>query len=375
MLDNKKPLLSVIIPVYNGETYLAETINHIQKSEFHNLEILLIDDGSTDGSYNVIQELMQKDKRIQYFWQENQGIVAARNKGIEKASGEYICFCDQDDVVNKKMYSVLLEKMLSVQADIGICSTGRLVDGKISAYEIIEDGIYEDDSVLEYVLYPILFQGYQYSFIKGKNYIYGTVWKCIFATDFIRKHNMKFIAFVNFEDDWIFVTKALTYAKKVVGQSIVGYIWRVNNNSESHGKVYIQDLLNRVKKLENYVFEYLEKKIVDKCIMECFKNVFISQHYLEMCDNIINSPRKRQKNEDKKQFVAYLRDTNYQERLICSKNIKTCVVRKKVFYYLLRRKQINIAQKINIVLKYIEKSSFRSGFLSKIERSIKRITI
>lgn len=373
MQDNKMPLLSVIIPVYNGEAYLTETISYIQKSKYYNLEILLIDDGSTDESYNIIQVLMQKDKRIRCFRQENQGIVAARNRGIEKASGKYICFCDQDDLTNVKMYSELLDKIMAAQADMGICSTGRLINGEISVYEVVEDGVYKQDSVLEYVLYPILFQGYQYSFIKGKNYIYGTVWKCIFAADFIRKNDLKFVSFVNFEDDWIFVTKALTCAGKVVSRSIEGYIWRINYSSESHGKVYIQDLLNRIKRLDSYVFEYLEKRISDKYILECFKDVFISQHYLEICDNIINSS-KRLRDEDKKQFYRYLYDTDYKQRLICCKYIKSGIVRKKIFYFLLNRGQINIAQRVNLVLKYIEKVSYESVFLSKIERNLKRIT-
>ena len=102
MKENEK--VSVILPVYNGEKYIKETIKSILQSEYRNIEVLIIDDGSTDNSLIYCQQLQQQDDRICIYSKENGGTVSARNYGISKASGKYLCFCDQDDIVDSKCY-------------------------------------------------------------------------------------------------------------------------------------------------------------------------------------------------------------------------------------------------------------------------------
>ena len=126
MAENK--LLTVIVPVYNGEKYIEETVQSILASDYRQIELLLLDDGSTDGSGQICERLAQKDARIRYLRQKNEGIVATRNWGIELAKGAYICFCDQDDIVSQRMYAVLMEKMQAADAQIAMCSTGRLIE-------------------------------------------------------------------------------------------------------------------------------------------------------------------------------------------------------------------------------------------------------
>lgn len=90
-------LISVILPIYNVENYLRQCLDSIIEQTFHNLEILLVNDGSTDGSGKICQEYLKKDSRIRYFEKENGGLSDARNYGIERAQGEYITFIDSDD--------------------------------------------------------------------------------------------------------------------------------------------------------------------------------------------------------------------------------------------------------------------------------------
>lgn len=92
------PLVSVIIPVYNSEKYIRDTIESVLKQTYKNFEIIVVDDGSTDITKIIIDELKKKDSRIQYIFQSNQGQSAARNKGIEYAKGKYIAFLDADDL-------------------------------------------------------------------------------------------------------------------------------------------------------------------------------------------------------------------------------------------------------------------------------------
>lgn len=111
-------LVSVIIPVYNAEKYLREALDSIVGQTYINLEIICVDDGSTDSSPQILEEYKAKDKRIVVYRKENSGGGAARNYGLERATGEYLYFFDSDDVANKSLIEKALAKALQTDADI-----------------------------------------------------------------------------------------------------------------------------------------------------------------------------------------------------------------------------------------------------------------
>ena len=113
-------LISVIVPIYNVENYLRQCLDSILEQTFHNLEIILVNDGSTDGSGQICQEYLKKDSRITYFEKENGGLSDARNYGIERAQGEYLTFIDSDDWVTNTYIEELYIKLQHYNADISI---------------------------------------------------------------------------------------------------------------------------------------------------------------------------------------------------------------------------------------------------------------
>ncbi len=116
-------LISVVIPVYNIEDYLERCVNSVCDQTYQNLEILLVDDGSTDGSGALCDALAGKDKRIRVFHKVNGGSSSARNLGIAQAKGEYIGFVDSDDYISENMYELLYEAIQ--QYDVKIAQIGR----------------------------------------------------------------------------------------------------------------------------------------------------------------------------------------------------------------------------------------------------------
>lgn len=102
-------LISVIVPVYNVEKYLSKCLDSIINQTYKNLEIILIDDGSTDDSGKICDEYSKMDKRVKVFYQQNQGVSAARNKGIDLATGEYLTFVDADDWIEKDYFEKAVE--------------------------------------------------------------------------------------------------------------------------------------------------------------------------------------------------------------------------------------------------------------------------
>ncbi|MCM1101302.1 MAG: glycosyltransferase [Clostridium sp.] len=103
------PLISVIVPVYNIMEYLPRCVESVRAQTYENLEILLVDDGSTDGTGELCDRLAAEDERIRVYHKENGGSSSARNLGLEKASGEYIGFVDSDDYIDKRMYRLLYD--------------------------------------------------------------------------------------------------------------------------------------------------------------------------------------------------------------------------------------------------------------------------
>lgn len=123
--------ISVIVPVYNVEKYLEECLESIQKQTYKNLEIIIIDDGSTDNSGRICDEYAKKDDRIKVIHQLNQGLSEARNVGIQNATGRYIGFVDSDDYIDIDMYNMLITNMKREDADISCCSSLKVYKNKI----------------------------------------------------------------------------------------------------------------------------------------------------------------------------------------------------------------------------------------------------
>lgn len=115
------PLVSVIVPVYNVKPYLREAIDSVINQTYHHLEIILVDDGSTDGSSQICDQYQHKDKRIRVIHQKNKGLSGARNAGLDIMRGEIVSFLDPDDAFLPEMIELLVKNMMKSQADISAC--------------------------------------------------------------------------------------------------------------------------------------------------------------------------------------------------------------------------------------------------------------
>lgn len=125
---SQETLLSVIIPVYNVEEYLAKCVDSILNQTYRNLEVILVNDGSKDGSGSICDDFVQKDSRVRVIHKENGGLSSARNAGMDAAKGEYISFIDSDDWIETDSYEHLLGLMEKYQVKL-VCGGNWDVDG------------------------------------------------------------------------------------------------------------------------------------------------------------------------------------------------------------------------------------------------------
>lgn len=141
--ERELPLISIIVPVYQVRDYVGECVESIQQQTYTNLEILLVDDGSTDGSGEVCDEYARKDERIRVIHQENKGLSGARNAGLDNVHGEYIAFVDSDDLVLTNYVEKLYGLIMKYEADIAACAyvkgTTEELQGIRKKYVVFDD--------------------------------------------------------------------------------------------------------------------------------------------------------------------------------------------------------------------------------------------
>lgn len=127
-------LISIVVPAYNVENFIKRTIESICSQTYKNLEIIIVDDGSIDGTKGVIEEISKTDNRIKVFSKTNEGVTKARLYGVEKAHGEWIGFVDADDLIAPNMYETLLANAVKYKADISHCGYEKIFNDKTKKY-------------------------------------------------------------------------------------------------------------------------------------------------------------------------------------------------------------------------------------------------
>lgn len=224
--DIEKKLLSVIVPVYNVEPYLRRCLDSICNQSYRELEILCVNDGSTDNSLIILQEYAEKDSRIQVITKENGGLVSARKAGILRASGEYVTYVDSDDWIEQGMYEHLIE--LAVKEDADIVTSGDIRDygtHRVEEPEHAETGIYQDRRILQLKENLI-----DTTVFFRKNISFHLIDK-IFKRKYLLEYQLRISNQVNVGEDVAVAYPAIMNAKKIVVSGRNYYHYCLRNDS------------------------------------------------------------------------------------------------------------------------------------------------
>ena len=127
-MNEKEPLISVIIPIYNMEKYLGRCLDSILINTYRNLEVICVDDGSKDSSLAILREYAARDSRIIVIAKENGGVSSARNAGLDRMTGECVSFIDPDDLVHPQYFELLLSALEAASAELSICDSRAVED-------------------------------------------------------------------------------------------------------------------------------------------------------------------------------------------------------------------------------------------------------
>ena len=198
-------LVSIIVPAYNSRETVGRCIDSLLGQTYENIEILIVDDGSTDDTPDICREYEGKSKKVNYFYAEHSGVSGVRNLGLEKVTGDYVMFVDADDYV-KEYY---VEKMVnSMQADndcdMCVCSYLRVIYNRFYPIKSLSKaGLVSRD---QYLIKTLRDPGHHY---------FGVLWNKIFKSRIIKEHGIRFRSEITLGEDFVFSLEYLKYAKSV----------------------------------------------------------------------------------------------------------------------------------------------------------------
>lgn len=225
----ESPVVSVIVPIYNMQTYLERCLSSIQNQTFTDFEVLMINDGSIDGSALIAEEYVVKDPRFHYFFQENQGLSGARNTGLDHASGKYVIFVDSDDYAAPNYVEALVNAMEETHCELGVCNyyecTSRGKEPKDYAKGVLSQKKY----LLDMAKHPI------------HNY-YVVMWNKMYVRELIEQNGLRFDLQAKCMEDIVFNTRYYLYANNVNTISNYGYYYlydRKDSLSHSGGEAHV----------------------------------------------------------------------------------------------------------------------------------------
>ena len=308
MRSNEYPLITIIVPVYNVEHYIQDCLESIIAQTYYNLEIILVDDGSTDKSGEVCDTYEKTDCRIKVFHKVNGGLSSARNFGLDNASGEYIAFVDSDDIISKYFIIKLYNLIKSEHAEIASCAIKSFEDGS---------GIYKSfmksiDGVLSNVEYVSQILSHQLSnAVCNKLYSINAIGSFRFYEGIIN-------------EDFRFIIPLMEYVKKIAFTSAPLYYYRMRRGSIT-------------RKLHPRCFDYVNNGIWAK--------EFIPSHFDSINTNIIDSYL----HQEMIGFMGLLAKYNFpiqfnKEICVCSEELR------HNFFRILLDINIDFKQKIKLLL-------------------------
>lgn len=264
-----KGLISVIVPVYNVERFLDRCVESIVRQTYRNIEIILIDDGSTDTSSQICDKLALTDPRIRVIHKTNGGLSSARNRGMLEAKGEFFGFVDSDDCIRKDMYEVLLKNMIENNSDIVKSDFQTFLDEN-ELFKHKGNGevtIYDSETALD---------DFIFSPFSGTKHLKSTIWdglykRKLFINDNFVGDSKLILPFpeekIN-EDTYIFPDLIMS-AETIIHVSDFFYYYFVRENSLIHSPVTIREINSRDLWKE---IHYKLLQITDKYVCECIYN-------------------------------------------------------------------------------------------------------
>lgn len=285
-------LISVIIPVYNAENCLQKCLNSIQEQSFHDFEVIIVDDGSKDNSIKIASDIAIADSRFSVVQQKNAGPSTARNCGILNAQGDFICFIDADDYVDRNYLKYFVDNQMDSETlliqDVFKVQNGTTEPNCRYANEVV------DISEFEKLI------------IKNKLLSYGYPFAKFFRRDIIVSNSILFNKNIHFSEDLLFLLNYLQYCKRIFFLSQPHYYYIKNGvglSNKYHSYESEMECYQEYIKVINVVFDYNALNKITKNKIDAGAG-----HFLTRAINSFYRPATSQSRDSRIQKIKMLND-------------------------------------------------------------------
>lgn len=273
-----KSLVSVVVPVYNSEKYLARCINSLLAQTYDNIEIFLINDGSTDESKSICEKYKEQYGNITFLDKENEGPSASRNMGIKRSRGEYLVFVDSDDYVDSSYIETLVHSIEKDNADLAVCGYWKETSSKRQKVCVMKENKILDAK-----------EGMICTF--AANGFGGYLWNKLYRLRVIEKYQIRFDRELKKSEDMLFVCEYLHGISKVsyVSEPLYHYMFNAESicrNTKSK-QTFSEDELTNLK-----AHEIIKEQISDDEVKEAFKCRYVCT-LMRLLVNLYYSSEKR----------------------------------------------------------------------------------
>lgn len=241
----KDPKISIIVPVYNTEKYLDKCINSMVNQTLKNIEIILINDGSTDNSLSICKGYADADNRIKLFSIDNSGAGAARNVGLSHSNGDYIGFVDSDDWIENDMFEKLYDKALETRSSIVSCNFYRnYTNEQIKNNIKFKNGFFSEKEIKNNIFPELICSE------KLTTGVPINMWSKIYKRDLIKKNNIVFKEELLGGQDLLFSKECIIHAKSIYFMNDK-YLYHYRYNINSRTNTYLSNAWNIYKSRNN----------------------------------------------------------------------------------------------------------------------------
>lgn len=308
-------MISVIVPVYNSEMYLRECLDSVLRQTYQDFEVLLIDDGSNDGSGRICEEYALKDNRFFVIHKQNSGVSSSRNFGLTKAKGEYIAFVDSDDVLVDSYLEKLYQGILVGDADVCLCKYSRINGDTVIPQEEKYLKTYINDKGVD-AYFNSFFVHYITVLCKDNaSYLAGSSWRMLFRKECF---SYPFPEDVSVAEDFLFVMRNFAVVNRINVVDETLYFYRVNHASVMSN--YRRDFLKNQQVFLREFEDFLRGlKLADKIKTE---EIILAQKALSSAFLFGNEIRFRKQVEDFKGNIEKLKEDELYSYLIFKNVLK-----------------------------------------------------
>lgn len=304
------PLISVIIPVYNAEKYLKTCLDSIIAQDYSPLEIILVNDGSTDGSGEICRTYRDKYKNIKLVEQANGGVSRARNRGIQEANGKYISFIDSDDSIEGGYFNVLYNCLIRENADLSIVS---ITDSNQQKSNM-------DNAVVDFNA------GQVHSFFNlNQMFLLYPPYAKLYRTPIVKGNDILFPEEISYGEDLIFNCRYLSVCNRIVYDNSVSYFY-CRDNQQSLSQKFRPDRFDNELLLYNELKDlFLKKKVYDRNYEAFLQQRVFDEGYNAVFDALRGIPYDKEKQHivrrilvDKrfKESINWIPDGKYSKMIV-----------------------------------------------------------